>query len=93
MGNPTPPLTAETEALKELYAALNRNDITAAVKAFDSRIEWTDPVENPEEGIYRGLAEVEAHFTRARGTWAKEVASRSGSSLPAIRSWCSLRCA
>ena len=35
MGNLTPSLAAETEALRETYAALNRNDIPATVNAFD----------------------------------------------------------
>jgi len=71
MGKLTPSLAAETEALRETYAALNRNDIPAAVKAFDPQIEWTDPVEYPSGGTYRGLADVEAHFTQARATWAE----------------------
>ena len=43
MGTLTPSLVAETEALREAYAALNRNDIPASVKAFDPQIEWTEP--------------------------------------------------
>ena len=39
MGKLTPSLAAETEALREAYAALNRNEIPASVKAFDSQIE------------------------------------------------------
>jgi hypothetical protein len=34
MGKLTPPLGAETEALREAYAALNRNDIPAFVQVF-----------------------------------------------------------
>lgn len=37
MGKLTPSLAAETEALREAYAALNQNDIPATVKAFDRR--------------------------------------------------------
>jgi ketosteroid isomerase-like protein len=47
MGKLTPPLAAETEALRKAYAALNRNDIPATVKAFDPQIEWTEPAEYP----------------------------------------------
>lgn len=64
-------LTAETEALRELYAALNRNDIPAAVQAFDPQIEWTDPVEYPTDGTYHGYAAVKEHFSQARATWAE----------------------
>jgi ketosteroid isomerase-like protein len=58
MGKLTPFLVAETEALREAYAALNRNDIPATVKAFDPRIEWTEPDEYPGGGTYHGHAEV-----------------------------------
>jgi hypothetical protein len=41
MGNVTPPLAVETEALREAYAAFNRNDIPATAKALDPQIEWS----------------------------------------------------
>ncbi len=71
MGNPTPTLAVETEALREMYASLNRNDIPAVMKVFDPQIEWTDPVEDPADGTYRGHAEVKAHMAQARATWAE----------------------
>jgi hypothetical protein len=71
MSTPTRPLAAETEALKESYAALNRNDIPAMVKVFDSQIEWTEPAEYPTGGTYHGLAEVKAHISQSRATWAE----------------------
>jgi hypothetical protein len=43
VGKLTPPLVAETEALREAYAALNRSDIPAMARAFDPRIEWIEP--------------------------------------------------
>ena len=61
-----PSLAAETETLRDAYAALNRNDIPAMVDAFDPQIEWTEPA-----GTYRGRAAVQAHLSRARGTWAE----------------------
>jgi ketosteroid isomerase-like protein len=60
MGELTPSLAAETEALREAYAALNRNDIPGFVKAFD-----------PQDGIYHGLATVTEHVSKGRGTWAE----------------------
>ena len=71
MGELTPSLAAETEALREAYAALNRNDIPAMVNAFDPQIEWTDPAEYPGGGTYRGHADVEAHLSKAREMWAE----------------------
>ena len=62
MGKLTPSLAAETEALREAYAALNRNDIPAAVKAFDPQIEWTEPAEYPGER----LTSVGPHETPSR---------------------------
>jgi uncharacterized protein len=71
MSKLTPSLAAETEALREAYAALNRNDISATVKAFDPQIEWTEPAEYPGGGTSHGLADVEALLSRARATWAE----------------------
>jgi ketosteroid isomerase-like protein len=71
MGKATPSLAAETEALRQAYAALNRNDIPAFVKALDPQIEWTEPAEYPEGGTYHGHAEVKAHLSQSRGNWAE----------------------
>jgi ketosteroid isomerase-like protein len=64
-------LAAETEALRETYAALNRNDIEATVKIFDPQIAWIEPAEYPGGGTYHGHAAVKAHLSWARSTWAK----------------------
>jgi uncharacterized protein len=71
MSKLSPSLEAETEALREAYAALNRNDIPAMLKAFDPQIERIEPPEFPAGGTYRGLADVEAHLSKARETWAE----------------------
>lgn len=71
MRKPTPPLAAETQALKETYAALNRNDIEAAVGAFDARIAWIEPSDYPLGGTYQGIEAVKAHLAQARATWAE----------------------
>jgi ketosteroid isomerase-like protein len=71
MSKPTPPLAAETEALREAYAALNRNDIPGFVQVFDPQIERIEPADFPQGGTYRGLAAVTAHLAKARGTWAE----------------------
>ena len=62
---------ADIDAVKETYAAINRNDVPAAVKAFDPQMEWIEPQDFPTPGTYRGHAEVMAHISRGRNTWAE----------------------
>jgi ketosteroid isomerase-like protein len=71
MAELTPSLSAETKALREGYAALNRSDIPAFVKVFDPQIERIEPADFPAGGTYRGLAAVTAHLSKARETWAE----------------------
>jgi ketosteroid isomerase-like protein len=71
MGELTSSHATEAEALREAYAALNRNDIPAMVQAFDPQIEWTEPPEYPTGGTYHGLASVTAHLLQSRETWAE----------------------
>ena len=61
----------EIEAVKETYAAINRNDIPAALKHFDPQIERIEPPDFPEAGTYRGHADVMAHISKGRNTWAE----------------------
>jgi len=71
MDAPTPSLAAETEALREAYAALNRNDIPAFAAVFDPQIERIEPADFPQGGTYHGLEAVKAHVSKGRGTWAE----------------------
>lgn len=71
MNDMTQPPTAETEALREAYAALNRNDISGFVKNFDPQIERIEPAEFPSDGTYRGIEAVKAHVSAGRSTWAE----------------------
>jgi ketosteroid isomerase-like protein len=71
MSRQTPPLAAETEAIREAYAALNRNDIPGFVRVFDPQIERIEFLELPQGGTYHGLEAVTAHVAKARGTWAE----------------------
>lgn len=64
-------MSAETEALADFYAAINRNDMQAITKNFDADIVRVEPEDFPTAGAYRGIAEVQAHVTRGRGTWAE----------------------
>ncbi len=64
-------VTAETEALKWAYAALNRNDIDGFVKDFDPQIVRIEFEGTPTGGTYRGLDAVKAHVFKGRSTWAE----------------------
>ncbi|MFG0285344.1 MAG: nuclear transport factor 2 family protein [Phycisphaerales bacterium JB039] len=68
---PTAPLAAETEALREAYAALNRNDVAGFIAIFDPQIERIEPADFPQAGTYHGLEAVKAHVAKGRGTWAE----------------------
>jgi hypothetical protein len=47
--------------LRDAYAAFNRGDIDAALKPFDSEIEWSEPPEFPGGGTYHGLDGVKSY--------------------------------
>ena len=64
-------LAAGAEAVKEIFAALNRGDIPAAVAFFDPEIEWIEPIEYGGGGPKRGRACVEEHLLKARARWAE----------------------
>ncbi|HEY2780173.1 MAG TPA: nuclear transport factor 2 family protein [Steroidobacteraceae bacterium] len=64
-------MKTETEALKEFFAAINRNDMQAITKDFDPEIVRVEPEGFPTAGTYRGIAEVQEHVTKGRGTWAE----------------------
>ena len=64
-------MTAETEALEEFFAAINRNDMQAITRDFDPEIVRIEPEGFPTAGTYRGIAQVQQHVTTGRGTWAE----------------------
>lgn len=64
-------LAAETEALKEAYAALNRGDIPGFVAPFADDIEWVEFAEAPGSEMYKGRAVVRARAAEARANWAE----------------------
>jgi ketosteroid isomerase-like protein len=64
-------MSAETEALKQFFAAVNRNDMQAITKDFDPQIVRIEPEGFPTAGTYRGIAEVQEHVMTGRGTWAE----------------------
>lgn len=71
METPTPSQAAHIQALRNAYAALNRNDIPGFTAILDPQIERIEPAEAPQSATYHGLAAVTAHFTKARATWAE----------------------
>jgi ketosteroid isomerase-like protein len=61
---------SDSNVIRAVYAALNRNDISAMVSELDPQIEWIDPPELPSAATHRGHAAVKAHSERARGQWS-----------------------
>ena len=61
----------EIEVLKQFFAAINRNDLPGITKYFDPQIVRIEPAGFPTAGTYRGIAEVQEHITKGRGTWAE----------------------
>ena len=64
-------MSSTIEALKLFFAAINRNDMQAMTQDFDSEIVRIEPAGFPTAGTYRGIAEVQEHVTKGRGTWAE----------------------
>jgi uncharacterized protein len=64
-------MSAETEALKQFFAAINRNDMQAITKDLDPQIVRIEPEGFPTAGTYRGITEVQEHVAKGRGTWAE----------------------
>ena len=64
-------LTSRIEIIKEVYAAINRNDIPGVLQLFDPQIVRVEFEGSPSSGVYRGLEEMKVHFSKARATWAE----------------------
>lgn len=63
-------MSTQTKVLEEFFAAINRNDMEATIKDFDPEIVRVEPEGFPAAGTYRGIAEVQAHVRKGRGSWA-----------------------
>ena len=61
----------EIDVLEQFFAALNRNDMHGIPTYFDPQIVRIEPEGFPTAGTYRGIAEVQEHLTKGRGTWAE----------------------
>lgn len=64
-------MSTETKALEQFFAAINRNDMLAITKDFDPQIERIEPAGFSTAGTFRGIAEVQEHVAKGRGTWAE----------------------
>jgi ketosteroid isomerase-like protein len=64
-------MSTEIEALEQFFSAINRNDMQAVTRDFDPQIVRIEPEGFPTAGTYRGIAEVQAHVTKGRATWAE----------------------
>jgi ketosteroid isomerase-like protein len=64
-------MSTEIEAVQQFYAAINRNDMQAITKDFDPQIVRIEPEGFPTAGTYRGIADVQEHVAKGRGTWAE----------------------
>lgn len=60
-----------TSILNEVYAAINRDHIPAALQYFELDAVRIEPEGFPLSGTYQGHAELLTHFTAARSTWAE----------------------
>lgn len=79
MSQPAPSLAIEIETVKQIYAAINANDIPAAMKFFDPQMEWIEPNHyHGGGGTYRGHADVMAKFSSGRGSWAEGACHLEG---------------
>jgi ketosteroid isomerase-like protein len=64
-------MSTETATLEQFFEAINRNDMQAMTKDCDPEIVRVEPEGFPTAGIYRGIAEVQEHIAKGRGTWAE----------------------
>jgi ketosteroid isomerase-like protein len=64
-------MNLEIDVLRQFFAAINRNDMDAITKNFDPEIVRVEPEGFPTAGTYRGIAAVQEHVAKGRGTWAE----------------------
>lgn len=69
------PTTSQTEILRRFFDAINRNDMQAITHDFDPEIVRIEPEGFPTAGVYHGIAQVQAHVTKGRGSWAEGTCS------------------
>lgn len=58
-------------AVRDFYAALNANNIAAALRLFDTQVLRIEFEGHPFASTHHGLAELKTHLSTARSTWAE----------------------
>jgi ketosteroid isomerase-like protein len=71
-------MTPNIAVITRFYAAINRNDMQAFADDFDPEIVRIEPEGFPTAGTYRGIAAVQAHVRKGRGTWAEGSCDTEG---------------
>lgn len=71
-------MSTQVQALKQFFAAINRNDMDAIIKDFDPDIVRVEPEGFPSAGTYCGIAQVQEHVRTGRGTWAEGSCETEG---------------
>ena len=61
----------ETEIIKKVFEAINRNDIEALTEYFDPQIERIEPAGHETAGVYHGIKDFLEQMKKGRGTWAE----------------------
>ena len=64
-------MSTKTDILGHFFDAINRNDMQAITRDFDPEIVRIEPEGFPTAGTYRGIAQVQEHIMKGRGTWAE----------------------
>ncbi len=64
-------MSVKTEVFAQFFAAINRNDVEAVIEDLDPDIVRIEPADFPSAGTYRGIAEVQEHVRKGRGSWAE----------------------
>ena len=68
-------MSSRIEVLKQFFAAINRNDLQAVLRDLDPDLWRTEFEGSPNGGTYRGIAEFQELFVKARATWAEGTCS------------------
>jgi len=71
-------MNANVQALKDFFAAINRNDMQAITKDFAPDIVRIEPPSFPMAGTYRGIEQIREHVRAGRGTWAEGTCEPEG---------------
>ena len=58
-------------ALRDMYAALNRNDVPAFLAIYDAQVESKEPSGFPGDGTLHGIEALRELVTRMRGLWVE----------------------